>query len=38
LESNRPDHTVGLGQMPEIVENLSVQDHWDVINHIRTLK
>ena len=30
--------TNGLGVMPSIAENLDVQDRWDVINYVRTLK
>ncbi len=29
--------TQGFGIMPSMAENLSVQDRWDVINHVRTL-
>ncbi len=30
--------TQGFGLMPSMAENLDVQDRWDVINHVRTLK
>ncbi|NIS79013.1 MAG: c-type cytochrome [Anaerolineales bacterium] len=27
----------GFGQMPALAENLTIREHWDVINYIRTL-
>jgi mono/diheme cytochrome c family protein len=30
--------TEGLGVMPSLAENLGVQDRWDVINYVRSLK
>ena len=30
--------TLGAGQMPEIGENLLIDQRWDVINYVRTLQ
>ena len=43
LLSQRDDATLfmrlteGFGRMPRMVENLSVEERWDVVNYLRSL-